>query len=70
MIRPEEILRSGPNQYICREGILKDLSNFIEGFLSPVVVTGYKSYEAFQNYTSLPSHVESINTMDTVLMIR
>ncbi|MGM0900706.1 MAG: iron-containing alcohol dehydrogenase family protein [Bacillota bacterium] len=57
-MRPEEILRSGPNQYICREGILKDLPNFIEGFRFPVVVSGFKSYEAFQNYTSLPSQVK------------
>ncbi|WP_449538426.1 iron-containing alcohol dehydrogenase family protein [Ferdinandcohnia sp. Marseille-Q9671] len=57
-MRPEEIVRSGPNQYICREGILKDLPDFIKGFHSPVVVTGFKSYEAFTGYTSLPPHVE------------
>ncbi|MFD1171196.1 iron-containing alcohol dehydrogenase family protein [Oceanobacillus picturae] len=58
MVKPEEILRSGPNQYICREGILEDLSPFLQSFRSPVAVTGYKSFEAFQNYTSLPSNVE------------
>lgn len=54
MVNPDEILRSGPNQYICEEGILKDLSTFIESFQSPLIVTGYKSYEAFRNYASLP----------------
>ncbi|WP_404457653.1 iron-containing alcohol dehydrogenase family protein [Oceanobacillus kapialis] len=58
MVKPEEILRSGPNQYICREGILKDLSTFVQTFRSPVAVTGFKSYKAFQNYTSFPSNVE------------
>ncbi|WP_112182630.1 MULTISPECIES: iron-containing alcohol dehydrogenase family protein [Paraliobacillus] len=57
-MRPEEIVRSGPNQYICREEVLKDLSYFINDYRSPVVVTGYKSYAAFQKYANLPSHVE------------
>lgn len=60
MMRAEDIVRSGPNQYICKEGILKDISSYLEGFHSPVVVTGHKSYQAFINYTSLPSHVQVI----------
>ncbi|MFC0273164.1 iron-containing alcohol dehydrogenase family protein [Metabacillus herbersteinensis] len=59
-MRPEDIVRSGPNQYICKEGILKNISNYLDGFHSPVVVTGHKSYQAFLNYTNLPSHVQVI----------
>lgn len=59
-MQPEDIVRSGPNQYICKEGVLKDISLFLKDFQSPVVITGDKSYQAFIDYTSLPSHVETI----------
>ena len=49
-IQPEDIVRSGPNQYICKEGVLKKLASFLPQFQSPAVITGYKSYEAFTNY--------------------
>ncbi|MFC5735437.1 iron-containing alcohol dehydrogenase family protein [Cytobacillus gottheilii] len=57
-MKPEDIVRSGPNQYVCKEGVLKDISFFLKNFQSPVVVTGHKSFEAFTHYTSLPSHVK------------
>jgi hydroxycarboxylate dehydrogenase A len=59
-MRPEDIVRSGPNQYICKEGVLKDISSYLDGFEFPVVVTGHKSFQALLNYTSLPSHVQVI----------
>jgi hydroxycarboxylate dehydrogenase A len=59
-MRAEEIVRSGPNQYICKEGILKDISNYLSNFSSPVVVTGEKSFQSLLNYTTLPSHVQVI----------
>ncbi|MBT2696859.1 iron-containing alcohol dehydrogenase family protein [Bacillus sp. ISL-40] len=61
-MRPEDIVRSGPNQYICKEGILKDIAYYLDGFHSPVVVTGHKSYQAFLNYTNLPPHVRVIQS--------
>lgn len=60
MIKPEDIVRSGPNQYICKEGILKHITSYFNHFDSPVVVTGHKSYQAFSSYTSLPSQVQII----------
>lgn len=58
MVNPDEIVRSGPNQYICEEGIFKDISTFTKPFHSPVVITGYKSFEAFQNYGEVPTGVK------------
>lgn len=49
-IQPEDIVRSGPNQYICKEGAYKFIPSFLQDFTSPTVVTGYKSYEAFLAY--------------------
>ncbi|MED1121127.1 iron-containing alcohol dehydrogenase family protein [Bacillus atrophaeus] len=54
-MQPEDIVRSGPNQYVCKEGIVKELQEFLNGFHHPVVVTGNKSYEAFTTYTAFPS---------------
>lgn len=59
-MRPEDVVRSGPNQYICKEGVLKDISYYLKSFHSPVVVTGHKSFQALKNYTALPSHIEII----------
>ena len=54
-IQPEDIVRSGPNQYICKEGILKELSSFLSPFQSPTIITGYKSFQAFSQYVdSIP----------------
>ncbi len=58
MIKSDEVVRSGPNQYICEDGIFKDLATFTETFQTPVVVTGYKSFEAFQDYAPLPPNVK------------
>lgn len=49
-VQPEDIVRSGPNRYICQDGILTDFAQFIEEFNNPTIVTGFKSYQAFINY--------------------
>lgn len=49
-MKPEDIVRSGPNQYICKEGIAKELPGPLETFRKPVIVTGIKSYQAFSDY--------------------
>ncbi|MCY8980981.1 iron-containing alcohol dehydrogenase family protein [Bacillus halotolerans] len=53
-MQPEDIVRSGPNQYICKQGIVKELPAFVKEWKHPVVVTGIKSYEAFQKYAAIP----------------
>lgn len=54
-MQPEDIVRSGPNQYICKEGITRELPAFLEGFKQPVIVTGVKSFAAFSNHAALPA---------------
>lgn len=54
-MQPEDIVRSGPNQYICKEGITRELPAFLEGFKHPVIVTGVKSFAAFSNHAALPA---------------
>ncbi|GLF92138.1 glycerol dehydrogenase [Bacillus safensis] len=57
MIQPEDIVRSGPNQFISQKGIYHELDSLISSsFQSPAVVTGHRSYHAFSAYTKLPSH--------------
>ncbi|AFJ60308.1 MULTISPECIES: iron-containing alcohol dehydrogenase family protein [Bacillus] len=50
-MKPEDIVRSGPNQYICKEGIAKELPGLLETFRKPVIVAGIKSYQAFSDYS-------------------
>ncbi|WP_416655677.1 iron-containing alcohol dehydrogenase family protein [Bacillus amyloliquefaciens] len=50
-MKPEDIVRSGPNQYICKEGIAKELPGLAEVFRKPVIVTGINSYQAFADYS-------------------
>ncbi|KXZ20707.1 alcohol dehydrogenase [Bacillus nakamurai] len=50
-MKPEDIVRSGPNQYICKEGIAKELPGLLEVFRKPVIVSGIKSYQAFADYS-------------------
>ncbi|WP_045508722.1 iron-containing alcohol dehydrogenase family protein [Bacillus amyloliquefaciens] len=50
-MKPEDIVRSGPNQYICKEGIAKELPGLPEVFRKPVIVAGIKSYQAFADYS-------------------
>lgn len=54
MIQPEDIVRSGPNQFISQKGIYHELDSLVSAFQSPAVVTGYDSYQAFSQYTKLP----------------
>ncbi|MGN9863471.1 iron-containing alcohol dehydrogenase family protein [Bacillus swezeyi] len=54
-MQPEDIVRSGPNQYICKEGIAKELPSFLEGFARPVIITGVQSFAAFTNHAKLPA---------------
>ncbi|AHZ14254.1 iron-containing alcohol dehydrogenase family protein [Bacillus velezensis] len=54
-MKPEDIVRSGPNQYICKEGIAKELLGLLETFRKPVIVTGIKSYQAFSDYSGVSS---------------
>ncbi|MGG4208835.1 iron-containing alcohol dehydrogenase family protein [Bacillus safensis] len=55
MIQPEDIVRSGPNQFISQKGIYHELDSLVSAFQSPAVVTGYDSYQAFSQYTKLPA---------------
>ncbi|MCL7873937.1 iron-containing alcohol dehydrogenase family protein [Bacillus altitudinis] len=55
MIQPEEIVRSGPNQFISQKGIYHEIESLVTPFQSPAIVTGYDSYQAFSQYTKLPS---------------
>lgn len=67
MIQPEDIVRSGPNQFISQKGIYHELDSLISSsFQSPAVVTGYDSFHAFSQYTKLPSHCLLSSTKDTV----
>lgn len=60
-IQPEDIVRSGPNQYICKEGILKELDSLLSPFQAPAIITGYKSFEAYSQYvSSIPEHWQII----------
>ncbi|WP_112179464.1 MULTISPECIES: iron-containing alcohol dehydrogenase family protein [Paraliobacillus] len=60
-VQPEDIVRSGPNRYICQDGILKNFAEFIEGFTNPTIVTGFKSYQAFIDYVeAVPNNVTVI----------
>lgn len=45
-----QTVRSGPDQYVCQPNALALLDEKIQRFKSPVVVTGTKSYEAFQKH--------------------
>ncbi|MCY0091506.1 MULTISPECIES: iron-containing alcohol dehydrogenase family protein [Bacillus amyloliquefaciens group] len=54
-MKPEDIVRSGPNQYICKEGIAKELPGLLETFRKPVIATGTKSYQAFSDYSGSSS---------------
>ncbi|MEC1685482.1 iron-containing alcohol dehydrogenase family protein [Bacillus mojavensis] len=53
-MQPEDIVRSGPNQYICKQGMVKELPVLVKEWKHPVVVTGIKSSEAFQTYAAIP----------------
>ncbi|MCM3035798.1 iron-containing alcohol dehydrogenase family protein [Bacillus pumilus] len=56
-MQPEDIVRSGPNQFISQKSIYHELDSLISSsFQSPAVVTGYDSFHAFSQYTKLPSH--------------
>lgn len=54
-MQPEEIVRSGPNQYICKEGITREIPSFLDGFKRPVIITGVKSFAAFAKHAELPA---------------
>ncbi len=54
-MQPEDIVRSGPNQYVCREGIVKELPSFANAFERPVIISGVKSFKAFTRYTTPPA---------------
>ncbi|MGE6631880.1 iron-containing alcohol dehydrogenase family protein [Bacillus sp. NPDC077027] len=54
MIQPEDIVRSGPNQFISQNGIYQKIADFTQSFKRPAVITGIKSFEAFSRYTKLP----------------
>ncbi|MBE6185174.1 iron-containing alcohol dehydrogenase family protein [Bacillus ginsengihumi] len=54
-MRLSQVVRSGPNQYICEENALKFLEEKLEDFKNPVVITGKKSWNAFLEFGSVPS---------------
>lgn len=43
-------VRPGANRYVSGEGLLHDLPSYLDGFEKIAVITGEKSFEAFQNY--------------------
>ncbi|WP_018661931.1 iron-containing alcohol dehydrogenase family protein [Heyndrickxia acidiproducens] len=53
-MRLSQVVRSGPNQYICEEDAAKYLEEKLADFKHPVVITGVKSYKAFQEFASVP----------------
>ncbi|WP_026684982.1 iron-containing alcohol dehydrogenase family protein [Heyndrickxia coagulans] len=55
-MRLSQVIRSGPNQYICEEDAAKYLEEKLEEFRHPVVITGVKSFEAFQEFASVPQN--------------
>ncbi|MEC1594014.1 iron-containing alcohol dehydrogenase family protein [Bacillus spizizenii] len=59
-MQPEDIVRSGPNQYICKQGIVKELPALVKEFKRPVIVTGIKSYKTFSMHAALPVDWEVI----------
>ncbi|WEZ06620.1 iron-containing alcohol dehydrogenase family protein [Priestia flexa] len=54
------IVRSGPNHYICEIGAAKKIDEYIASFSRPVVFTGFKSFDAFNQYGALPEHIPVI----------
>ncbi|QHZ48793.1 iron-containing alcohol dehydrogenase family protein [Bacillus sp. NSP9.1] len=54
-MQPEDIVRSGPNQYICKAGITKELPSLLERFNRPVIITGVQSFAAFTKHVQLPA---------------
>ncbi|KYC73169.1 Glycerol dehydrogenase [Heyndrickxia coagulans] len=56
MMRLSQVVRSGPNQYICEEDAAKYLEEKLADFKHPVVITGYQSFEAFQEFASVPEN--------------
>ncbi len=57
----EDIIRSGPNRYICEQGILKNLTPFLKEYKQPTIISGYQSFQALKNYTKdIPSHCNII----------
>ncbi|WKB36183.1 iron-containing alcohol dehydrogenase family protein [Terrilactibacillus sp. S3-3] len=55
-MRLSQVVRSGPNQYICTEDAAKYLEEKLAVFKKPVVVTGIKSFEAFNKFASVPQN--------------
>lgn len=55
-----QTVRSGPDQYICMPGALEQLDEKLSRFAHPKVITGVKSYRAFEQYypntTKYPVH--------------
>lgn len=47
-----QTVRSGPDQYICKEKALSLLDGKLKYFKRPVLITGDKSYQAFLNHYS------------------
>ncbi|MBV7434033.1 iron-containing alcohol dehydrogenase family protein [Cardiobacteriaceae bacterium TAE3-ERU3] len=45
-----QIVRSGPGMYHAGRGVLKDLQQLITPFKKPVIISGEKSYAAFEKY--------------------
>lgn len=49
-MRLSQVVRPGPGQFLCEPGALKYLDQKVASFTHPVIITGEKSYEAFQKY--------------------
>jgi uncharacterized oxidoreductase len=49
-MRLSQVVRSGPGQYICEAGALDYLPEKLTGFAHPVIISGTRSLQAFQQY--------------------
>ncbi|EXJ23908.1 Glycerol dehydrogenase [Alkalibacterium sp. AK22] len=47
MMKLSQVVRSGPDQYICQPGALSYLDEKVAHFKKPVIITGEQSYAAF-----------------------
>ena len=50
MFELANVARPGVSEYISGSGALTVLDNRLEGFNTPLIVTGEKSYEAFKKF--------------------
>lgn len=53
----DEEIRPGANRYVSEEGATANLPTLLTGFSHPIIITGEKSYAAYQAHTTKPLHL-------------